>query len=47
MYNIPKFDGFHKRQHPPVLSDHIDEIEDFSRVSSSLLLLVPPALPQS
>ncbi|KAJ5785056.1 Clavaminate synthase-like protein [Penicillium pulvis] len=31
VYNIPKFDGYHKRQQPPVISDHIDEIEDFSR----------------
>ncbi|KAI1486467.1 hypothetical protein F5X96DRAFT_682004 [Biscogniauxia mediterranea] len=31
VYNIPKFDGFHKRQQPPVLADHIEEIEAFSR----------------
>ncbi|KAJ5669565.1 Clavaminate synthase-like protein [Penicillium macrosclerotiorum] len=31
VYNIPKFDGYHQRQQPPVLSDHIAEIEDFSR----------------
>lgn len=32
VYNIPKFDGFHKRKHPAVLEDHIDEIEGFSKV---------------
>lgn len=31
VYNIPKFDGHHHRQHPAVLQDHIDEIETFSR----------------
>ncbi|RAL08031.1 Clavaminate synthase-like protein [Aspergillus homomorphus CBS 101889] len=32
VYNIPKFDGYHKRKQPPVLADHIDEIESsFSR----------------
>ncbi|OAA64318.1 Isopenicillin N synthase [Niveomyces insectorum RCEF 264] len=31
VYNIPKFDGFHERAHPPVLQDHIKEIEAFSR----------------
>ena len=31
VYNIPKFDGFHQRHHPPVLTDHIAEIETFSR----------------
>ncbi|KAJ5928956.1 hypothetical protein N7466_007912 [Penicillium verhagenii] len=31
VYNIPKFDGFHQRQQPPVISDHIEEIEAFSR----------------
>ncbi|KAJ5899566.1 hypothetical protein N7495_004310 [Penicillium taxi] len=31
VYNIPKFDGFHERQQPPILSDHIEEIEAFSR----------------
>jgi hypothetical protein len=30
-YNIPKFDGHHSRIHPPVLQDHLDEIETFSR----------------
>ena len=32
VYNIPKFDGYHERQQPPVLSDNIAEIEAFSRV---------------
>lgn len=31
VYNLPKFDGHHERQHPAVLQDHIDEIEKFSR----------------
>lgn len=31
VYNIPKFDGFHKRAQPAVLQDHINEIEKFSR----------------
>ncbi|KAI4741621.1 Clavaminate synthase-like protein [Aureobasidium sp. EXF-12298] len=31
VYNLPKFDGHHQREHPPVLQDHIDEIETFSR----------------
>ncbi|RAH47531.1 Clavaminate synthase-like protein [Aspergillus brunneoviolaceus CBS 621.78] len=31
VYNIPKFDGYHKRQQPPVLEDNIAEIEAFSR----------------
>ncbi|KAJ9627774.1 hypothetical protein H2203_002991 [Taxawa tesnikishii (nom. ined.)] len=31
VYNIPKFDGFHQRQHPPVLQENIQEIEEFSR----------------
>lgn len=33
VYNIPKFDGFHARQQPPVLEDNIEEIERFARVS--------------
>jgi hypothetical protein len=33
VYNIPKFDGFHKRAQPKVLQGHIAEIEQFSRVS--------------
>lgn len=32
MYNIPKFDGFHERQQPPVLEDNIKEIETFAKV---------------
>ncbi|KAF2773455.1 Clavaminate synthase-like protein [Teratosphaeria nubilosa] len=31
VYNLPKFDGYHKRAQPPVLQDHIAEIEAFSR----------------
>ncbi|KAE8416794.1 hypothetical protein BDV36DRAFT_284314 [Aspergillus pseudocaelatus] len=31
VYNIPKFDGYHQRQQPPVLGDHLEEIEAFSR----------------
>ena len=31
MYNIPKFDGYHKRAQPALLEDHINEIETFSR----------------
>ncbi|PLB43999.1 iron/ascorbate family oxidoreductase [Aspergillus steynii IBT 23096] len=31
VYNIPKFDGHHPRQHPPVLGDNLAEIEAFSR----------------
>lgn len=31
VYNMPKFDGFHKRAQPAVLQDHIGEIEQFSR----------------
>ena len=30
-YNIPKFDGHHHREQPPVLKDNIQEIESFSR----------------
>lgn len=29
---IPKFDGYHQRAQPDVLSKHIAEIEAFSRV---------------
>jgi isopenicillin N synthase-like dioxygenase len=32
VYNIPKFDGYHERQQPPLLSENIAEIEAFSRV---------------
>lgn len=38
VYNIPKFDGFHKRKHPAVLEDHIDEIEGFSRKCHELVV---------
>ena len=31
VYNMPKFDGYHERAQPPVLKEHIDEIEAFSR----------------
>ena len=31
VYNLPKFDGYHERAQPPVLRDHIKEIERFSR----------------
>ncbi|CAK4030299.1 iron ascorbate family oxidoreductase [Lecanosticta acicola] len=31
VYNLPKFDGYHDRPQPPVLADHIKEIESFSR----------------
>lgn len=36
VYNIPKFDGYHQRQQPAVLSDNIAEIEAFSRVIHEL-----------
>jgi isopenicillin N synthase-like dioxygenase len=31
VYNIPKFDGHHSREQPPILQDNIKEIEAFSR----------------
>jgi hypothetical protein len=31
VYNLPKFDGYHERAQPPVLQNHIKEIEAFSR----------------
>ncbi|KAK5684642.1 hypothetical protein LTS12_029114, partial [Elasticomyces elasticus] len=31
VYNIPKFDGYHQRQQPPILVDNLKEIENFSR----------------
>ncbi|KAK4890328.1 hypothetical protein LTR27_010971 [Elasticomyces elasticus] len=45
VYNLPKYDGYHKRAQPPVLQDHIAEIEDFSRacqtkVVEKLLVLI-------
>ncbi|PIA94103.1 hypothetical protein CB0940_07992 [Cercospora beticola] len=38
VYNIPKFDGFHHRAQPPVLQDHIKEIEMFSRKCHDLVI---------
>jgi len=38
-YNIPKFDGFHPRQHPKVLQNNIEEIEKFSRNCHSKVVL--------
>ncbi|KAK6062870.1 flavonol synthase [Seiridium cupressi] len=38
VYNIPKFDGFHERQQPPVLDNHIQEIESFSRKCHEVVL---------
>ncbi|KAK3066741.1 hypothetical protein LTR53_016775 [Teratosphaeriaceae sp. CCFEE 6253] len=45
VYNLPKFDGHHKRAQPPVLQSHIDEIASFSRacqdqVVRKLLVLI-------
>lgn len=37
VYNIPKFDGFHERQQPPVLEDNIKEIETFAKVSLTII----------
>ncbi|KAK6910986.1 flavonol synthase [Kwoniella mangroviensis CBS 8886] len=31
VYNIPKFDGYHDRDHPDVIKENIGEIEDFAR----------------
>ncbi|AFR96560.1 flavonol synthase [Cryptococcus neoformans C23] len=31
VYNIPKFDGYHKRDHPDVIKQNIGEIEEFAR----------------
>ncbi|EIW66655.1 flavonol synthase [Tremella mesenterica] len=31
VYNIPKFDGFHPREHPAPVADNIGEIEEFAR----------------
>lgn len=33
VYNIPKFDGHHSRQQPQIVTDNIQEVEKFSRVS--------------
>ncbi|KAF2140987.1 uncharacterized protein K452DRAFT_229479 [Aplosporella prunicola CBS 121167] len=38
VYNLPKFDGHHPREHPPVLRDHIKEIEAFSRKCHELVV---------
>ncbi|KAK8165042.1 hypothetical protein IWX90DRAFT_427844 [Phyllosticta citrichinensis] len=38
VYNLPKFDGFHKRAQPAVLQDHIGEIEKFSRKCHDLVV---------
>ncbi|KAK4561542.1 hypothetical protein LTR86_004860 [Recurvomyces mirabilis] len=39
VYNLPKFDGYHKRAQPPVLQDNIAEIEDFSRKCHDLVVV--------
>lgn len=39
VYNIPKFDGFHPREQPKFLQDHIAEIEKFSRDCHSKVVL--------
>ncbi|WWD19329.1 hypothetical protein CI109_103788 [Kwoniella shandongensis] len=31
VYNIPKFDGYHPRDHPEVIKENIGEIEQFAR----------------
>ncbi|KAK0223545.1 Clavaminate synthase-like protein [Armillaria fumosa] len=31
IYNIPKFNGFFPQVHPPVVADHIEEVEEFAR----------------
>ncbi|KAK4502915.1 hypothetical protein PRZ48_006342 [Zasmidium cellare] len=38
VYNLPKFDGYHERVQPPVLKDHIKEIEAFSRKCHDLVV---------
>ena len=35
-YNIPKFTAEHERPHPQLILDHLDEIKQFSLVSSLL-----------
>ncbi|KAM0544380.1 hypothetical protein ACHAPJ_011839 [Fusarium lateritium] len=38
-YNIPKFTPEHKRDHPQLITDHLDEIRDFSlKVHNNVLL---------
>jgi len=39
LYNIPKFDGFHKREHPQIFQDHIEEIEKFHRTIHEQVVL--------
>lgn len=39
VYNLPKFDGHHKRAQPKVLQDHIAEIEVFSRKCHELVVV--------
>ncbi|PCH39355.1 Clavaminate synthase-like protein [Wolfiporia cocos MD-104 SS10] len=31
VYNIPKFDGYFKHEHPAIVQEHLAEIEEFSR----------------
>ncbi|KAK8253660.1 hypothetical protein IWZ00DRAFT_522793 [Phyllosticta capitalensis] len=38
VYNLPKFDGFHKRAQPAVLQENIAEIETFSRKCHDLVV---------
>ncbi|KAJ3557665.1 hypothetical protein NM688_g1351 [Phlebia brevispora] len=33
IYNIPKFDGFFEHNHPAIVQDNLDEIEEFSKVA--------------
>lgn len=39
VYNIPKFDGYHHRDQPAVLQNHIKEIEAFSRKCHDLVVV--------
>lgn len=47
VYNLPKFDGFHPREHPEVLEANIKEIEEFSRVCTFLVMHLPHSIPSS
>ncbi|ETW83498.1 hypothetical protein HETIRDRAFT_451065 [Heterobasidion irregulare TC 32-1] len=38
VYNIPKFNGSFKHQHPKLIQDHIEEIEQFARALHSEVL---------
>ncbi|PSR71256.1 hypothetical protein PHLCEN_2v12910 [Hermanssonia centrifuga] len=38
IYNIPKFDGFFKHEHPAIIQDNLGEIEDFARSLHSEVL---------